>query len=58
MSGCGRRRRAHRVLVLGGARSGKSATAEAILAGRDLVDYIATGPLPGAGDAEWEARVA
>ena len=48
---------ARRVLVLGGARSGKSASAEAILAGQGPVDYIATGPLPGAGDAEWDARV-
>ncbi len=45
------------VLVLGGARSGKSATAEAMLAGREAVHYVATGPLPGAGDAEWDARV-
>ena len=45
------------VLVLGGARSGKSATAEAMLAGRGAVHYVATGPLPGAGDAEWDARV-
>ena len=45
------------VLVLGGARSGKSATAEAMLAGREAVHYVATGPLSGAGDAEWDARV-
>lgn len=45
------------VLVLGGARSGKSATAEAMLADRESVHYVATGPLPGAGDAEWDARV-
>ncbi len=48
---------ARRVLVLGGARSGKSASAEAILAGQGPVDYIATGPQPGTGDAEWDARV-
>jgi uroporphyrin-III C-methyltransferase / precorrin-2 dehydrogenase / sirohydrochlorin ferrochelatase len=46
-----------RVLVLGGARSGKSATAEGMLAGGGPVDYIATGPPPGADDAEWAARV-
>ena len=45
------------MLVLGGARSGKSATAEAMLAGREAVHYVATGPLPGAGDAEWDTRV-
>ena len=53
----GTARPARRVLVLGGARSGKSASAEAILAGLGPVDYIATGPLPGAGDAEWDGRV-
>jgi adenosylcobinamide kinase / adenosylcobinamide-phosphate guanylyltransferase len=46
------------VLVLGGARSGKSATAEAMLAGDGPVDYVATGTPPGSGDAEWDARVA
>jgi adenosylcobinamide kinase/adenosylcobinamide-phosphate guanylyltransferase len=46
------------VLVLGGARSGKSATAEGMLADGDLVDYVATGTPPGSGDAEWDARVA
>jgi adenosylcobinamide kinase/adenosylcobinamide-phosphate guanylyltransferase len=46
-----------RVLVLGGARSGKSATAEAMLAGVPVVDYVATGQLAGAGDAEWDERV-
>ncbi len=50
-------RRAGGVLVLGGARSGKSANAEAMLAGQDRVHYVATGPLPGAGDAEWDDRV-
>lgn len=48
---------ARRVLILGGARSGKSASAEAMLAGRGPVDYIATGPEPGAGDPEWDARI-
>jgi adenosylcobinamide kinase/adenosylcobinamide-phosphate guanylyltransferase len=45
------------VLILGGARSGKSANAEAMLAGQNCVHYVATGPLPGASDAEWDARV-
>ena len=47
-----------RVLVLGGARSGKSATAEDMLAGDVPVDYVATGIPPGSGDAEWDERVA
>ncbi len=47
-----------RVLVLGGARSGKSAAAEDMLAGDGPVDYVATGTPPGSGDAEWDARVA
>jgi adenosylcobinamide kinase/adenosylcobinamide-phosphate guanylyltransferase len=57
-----------RVLVLGGARSGKSERAELRLAGEPEVTYVATGP-DGAGraaggaaggkiDAEWTARVA
>jgi adenosylcobinamide kinase/adenosylcobinamide-phosphate guanylyltransferase len=46
------------VLVLGGARSGKSATAEGMLADGGPVDYVATGTPPGSGDAEWDARVA
>src|SRR5215510_497129 len=50
--------RARRVLVLGGARSGKSAAAEGMLAGAGPVDYVATGTPPGSGDAEWDARVA
>jgi len=49
---------AARVLVLGGARSGKSTTAENFLAGRGEVEYVATGMAPGPDDAEWAARVA
>ena len=49
---------ARRVLVLGGARSGKSATAEDMLTGDGPVDYVATGTPLGSGDAEWDARVA
>lgn len=46
-----------RVLVLGGARSGKSTFAEQSLADRDDVDYLATsGQRPD--DPEWVARVA
>jgi len=52
-----RRPRPYRVLVLGGARSGKSVTAERLLAGRDRVDYVATGALPDGSDPEWAARV-
>jgi len=51
------RGRAHRVLVLGGARSGKSVTAERMLAARDRVDYVATGGRPDAADPEWAERV-
>jgi adenosylcobinamide kinase / adenosylcobinamide-phosphate guanylyltransferase len=52
-----RRGQAFRVLILGGARSGKSVTAERLLSGRDQVDYVATGPLPDAADPEWAERV-
>jgi len=44
------------VLVLGGARSGKSEQAELRLAGEPDVTYVATGG--SAGDPEWAARVA
>jgi adenosylcobinamide kinase / adenosylcobinamide-phosphate guanylyltransferase len=50
-----------RVLVLGGARSGKSEQAELRLAGEPDVTYVATGPsgdAGSAGDPEWAARVA
>jgi uroporphyrin-III C-methyltransferase / precorrin-2 dehydrogenase / sirohydrochlorin ferrochelatase len=48
---------ARRILVLGGARSGKSHVAEQMLAGYGSVDYVAAGASPGAGDDEWDARV-
>lgn len=51
------RRSAQRVLVTGGARSGKSSYAESLLKDAAAVDYVATGP-SGAGDPEWAARVA
>ena len=52
-----RRGKPFRVLILGGARSGKSVTAERLLSGRDQVDYVATGPVPDAADPEWAERV-
>jgi adenosylcobinamide kinase / adenosylcobinamide-phosphate guanylyltransferase len=52
-----RRGRPFRVLVLGGARSGKSFTAERMLARRDRVEYVACGPLPSPGDPEWAEKV-
>jgi adenosylcobinamide kinase/adenosylcobinamide-phosphate guanylyltransferase len=49
-----------RVLVLGGARSGKSERAELRLAGEPDVTYVATAPNSPAGhdDPDWAARVA
>jgi adenosylcobinamide kinase/adenosylcobinamide-phosphate guanylyltransferase len=52
-----RRGRAFRVLVLGGARSGKSVTAERMLAERDQVDYVACGLPADASDPSWAERV-
>ncbi len=51
------RRGPFRVLVLGGARSGKSERAELHLAAEPEVTYVATGST-GADDADWAARVA
>ncbi|MFI6596998.1 bifunctional adenosylcobinamide kinase/adenosylcobinamide-phosphate guanylyltransferase [Nonomuraea sp. NPDC050536] len=45
-----------RTLLLGGARSGKSAEAELRLAAEPYVTYVATGP-SGADDPDWAARV-
>ena len=53
-----RLRRPRRVLVLGGARSGKSRFAEELLSGRTDVDYVACGPVADGSDAEWDDRVA
>ena len=52
------RRVPFRVLVLGGARSGKSEQAELRLAGEPDVTYVATGVAGTSGDPEWAARVA
>jgi adenosylcobinamide kinase / adenosylcobinamide-phosphate guanylyltransferase len=54
--------RPRRVLVLGGARSGKSRHAELRLAAEPRVTYLASGPYPAgaapAADDDWEQRVA
>jgi adenosylcobinamide kinase/adenosylcobinamide-phosphate guanylyltransferase len=52
-----RRGRAFRVLVLGGARSGKSVTAERMLAGRARADYVACGRPADDTDPSWAERV-
>jgi len=52
-----RRGKPFRVLVLGGARSGKSVTAERLLAERDHVDYVACGPAADESDPSWAERV-
>jgi adenosyl cobinamide kinase/adenosyl cobinamide phosphate guanylyltransferase len=58
----GRPGQPRRVLVLGGARSGKSRHAELRLAAEPRVTYLAAGPFPpGAqptGDSDWAERVA
>lgn len=52
------RRRSGRVLVLGGARSGKSAYAEEMVGSERDVEYVACGLRPTDDDAEWADRVA
>lgn len=51
------RRAASTTLVTGPVRSGKSRHAENLLSAHRDVTYVATGPVPGPGDAEWRARV-
>jgi adenosylcobinamide kinase / adenosylcobinamide-phosphate guanylyltransferase len=52
-----RRGRPFRVLVLGGARSGKSVTAERMLGHRDQVDYVACGLPADDSDPSWAERI-
>jgi adenosylcobinamide kinase / adenosylcobinamide-phosphate guanylyltransferase len=52
-----KKRGVYRVLVLGGARSGKSERAELRVAAEPAVTYVATGP-SGDTDPDWAARVA
>ena len=52
-----RRGRAFRVLVLGGARSGKSVMAERMLAGRGHAEYVACGRPADDSDPSWAERV-
>lgn len=47
----------HRTLVLGGARSGKSAHAEGLLSASEPVTYVATSR-PDPADSEWSERIA
>lgn len=55
----GLRRSRHRtVLILGGARSGKSHLAESMLRGADRVTYVACGDPVDGSDPEWARRVA
>lgn len=49
--------RSARTLVLGGARSGKSTYAEALLRRARTVEYVACGPAATAEDPEWRARI-
>jgi adenosylcobinamide kinase / adenosylcobinamide-phosphate guanylyltransferase len=49
---------AHRTLVLGGARSGKSRHAQRLLSAYADVLYVAPGPVPDGTDPDWAARVA
>src|SRR5687767_1556874 len=51
-------RRSRRMLVLGGARSGKSSYAEGLLSRERSVEYVACGLAPDDGDAEWAGRIA
>jgi adenosylcobinamide kinase/adenosylcobinamide-phosphate guanylyltransferase len=52
-----RRGRPFRVLVLGGARSGKSVAAERMLTGRAPVEYVACGMTADDADPAWAERV-
>ena len=52
-----RLRSAQRVMIIGGARSGKSTLAERLLSDEPAVDYVATSDID-SGDAEWQERVA
>ena len=47
-----------KILVTGGARSGKSRHAEGLLSGADAVTYVAPGRPADGTDPEWDARVA
>ena len=47
-----------RILVTGGARSGKSRHAEALLSGAESVTYVAPGRRADGTDPDWDARVA